>query len=180
MIFRTTGLNQPTQVKKIERVLRVKNYTETLKRFEEYREAAKKRAYDQKIKHHRVSVDRNELLLFHSTMSLKRQTTASKLRRNQICGVCRRIQSGFETDGISKRKEILLSTAIGTQSKVPCIHKTYNVKKAVIVCRVIAGSVAVNKFEGRGEEEFDSVGSEGLRYKLEHFFVWNSSALLVS
>ncbi|KAK9151349.1 hypothetical protein Syun_009658 [Stephania yunnanensis] len=155
MIFRTTGLNQQKQVKKIERVIRVKNSTETLKRFEEYRETAKKRAYDQKMKHPRVSVDGNELLLFNST-----------------------VMACFETDGISKREEILLSTAIGTQSKVPCIHKTYNVKKAVLVCRLIAGNVAVNKFEERGEEEFDSVGSEGLSYKSEHFFVWNSSALL--
>ncbi|KAK9155353.1 hypothetical protein Sjap_002833 [Stephania japonica] len=182
MIFRKTCPNQPKQVKNIERVLRVKNSTEALKRFEEYRETVKKRAYDQSTKHPRISVDGNELLLFYSTVmacwSLKRQTTASKLCRNQMCGVCRRIRSGFETDGISKRKEILLSTTIGTRSEVPCIHKSYNVKKAVIVCRVIAGSVAVNKFEGCSKEEFDSVGSEGLCSKLEHFFVWNSSAVL--
>lgn len=164
------------QTKKIERVLKVTNSPETLQRFEEYRETVKKRASGLCKRHPRSMVDGNELLMFYATtISCCCSRKAPKilaLCENCICGVCRIIQLGFETEE-TKTNGIRMSTISDVSGdKMASAMKGKKVKRAVVVCRVIAGRVADTV--GGSEEGFESVRSG----KLVHLFVRNPSAVL--
>eukprot|EP00262_Sarcandra_glabra_P005666 TRINITY_DN17425_c0_g1_i1.p1 TRINITY_DN17425_c0_g1~~TRINITY_DN17425_c0_g1_i1.p1 ORF type:complete len:266 (+),score=29.63 TRINITY_DN17425_c0_g1_i1:222-1019(+) len=179
MIFHAASMKPEKNTAKIERVLKVKNSQETLERFEEYREMVKKRAMCLEKWHLRSAVDGNELLRFHATSMtccFRKTVTVSDLCRSPACGVCRIIRSGFGpqdagSDGIrlSATAEITDDDMVGPKGK--------NVKRAVMVCRAIAGR-AVNTVEGTSEEGFDSLGSEGFYSELDHLFVRNPNAIL--
>ncbi|KAF8409694.1 hypothetical protein HHK36_005773 [Tetracentron sinense] len=179
MIFRTASVRSSKHARKIERVLRVKNSMETLERFEEYREMVKKRACGQYWMHPRSVVDGNELLRFYDTTincCSRKTNKVSEVCLNSMCAVCRMIQSGFDMDA-TKKNGIRLSTSSETFCRdMVAVPKGEKVKRAVVVCRVIAGKVD-NMVDG-SEEGFDSVGSGRLGSKSEHLLVRNPSAVL--
>ncbi|MCL7047814.1 hypothetical protein MKW94_019628 [Papaver nudicaule] len=177
----------------IERVLRVRNSAETLERFEEYREMVKKQAKycnDSITYHPRSVVDGNEVLRFYSTtMSCcsRQMSKVSELCHNADCDVCRMIRTGFDTDDTMKTGIQLnahCDSSSGFIENLVFVDKREHVKRAVVICRVIAGSSANMVDDQIGsdyEEGFDSEGSnvkEGLCSKLEHLSVRNSNAVL--
>ncbi|OIT21682.1 hypothetical protein A4A49_53267, partial [Nicotiana attenuata] len=176
-IFRAASTNPSKQSRKIKKVLRVSNTTDIFEKFEKYRETVKRRSFEQyKAGHPRSIVDGNELLQFHvTTMTCYngKRKIISELCKDPSCCVCRLLQSGFT----NSRDGIQLSTS----SDVPCerasrFSNRKNVKRAVIVCRIIAGRV-VNKDDINLEEEYDSVAS-GLHLRSQCLIVKDSSAVL--
>ncbi|XP_050218819.1 uncharacterized protein LOC126669400 [Mercurialis annua] len=165
MIFQKASTNPSKPSSKIERVLRVRNSVEILERFEKYRENVKQIAYHQQHQTHpRSIVDGNEILRFYGTTmccSGERSMRVSEICRDPTCRVCRTIQCNFDTefnkkDGIrfSTNSEAFTDNLIGLSRR-----KT---KRAVVVCRIIAGAVA-NKVElGCGENENQYLISESL------------------
>ncbi|PIA58158.1 hypothetical protein AQUCO_00500233v1 [Aquilegia coerulea] len=179
IIFRTSSTRHSKNNRKIERVFKVKNPINSLGDFEEYRESVKKKAYDRNIEHLRIVVDGNELLLFYNTTmsccscKLKKM---SELCHNLDCGVCRIIESGFETKEM-KRNGIQLSANSDTCSNQVVVTNEKDVKKAAVVCRVIAGRVA-NTVEVGSGEGFDSFSTRELCSMSEHLYVNNPHAIL--
>ncbi|XXG63362.1 hypothetical protein AAC387_Pa05g1573 [Persea americana] len=176
MIFRSALMNPEKQNKKIERVLKVMNSPEMLQRFEEYRETVKKRARGLCRRNPRSMVDGNELLMFYATsMSCCCSRKAQKilaLCENHICGACRIIQSGFETEETKTNGIQMSAVSDASDDEMASVVKGKKVKRAVVLCRVIAGRVA--GMVGGGEEGFDSVRSG----QLVHLFLRNPSAVL--
>lgn len=151
------------------------NTVDILEKFEKYRETVKRRSFEHKYNnnmHPRSIVDGNELLQFHvTTMTCYsgKKKIISEICKDPSCCVCRLLQSGFR----NSRDGIQLSTS----SDAPCerasrFSNRKNVKRAVIVCRIIAGRV-VNKDNINLGEEYDSVASG-----LQCLIVKDSSAVL--
>ncbi|KAF3784668.1 hypothetical protein EJ110_NYTH29813 [Nymphaea thermarum] len=190
MIFRATWLSPGSSIGKIERVLKVNNSPETLERFEQYRETVKSRAemLQQQKGNPRSVADGNELLRFHSTTVACCPALTEKLSglcRNAQCGVCRVIQSGFTTEEM-KRNGIRM-TATGVTGEELLVSKKaeggIRVKRAVVVCRVIAGRV-LSVSEGGpyvgGDGGFDSlVVKGGLCSKWGDLYAWASGRAAV-
>ncbi|KAI3969433.1 hypothetical protein MKX01_019994 [Papaver californicum] len=174
----------------IERVVRVRNSAETLERFEQYREMVKKQAKycNNSITYHpRSVVDGNEVLKFYSTtMSCcsRQLSKVSELCHNTDCDVCRMIRTGFDTDDAMKTGIEHCNSSSSFIENLVFVDKRANVKRAVVICRVIAGMTANmvgDQVESDYEEGFDSDGSnikEGLCSRLEHLSVRNSDAVL--
>ncbi|KAI3837639.1 hypothetical protein MKW92_019160 [Papaver armeniacum] len=174
----------------IERVVRVRNSPETLERFEQYREMVKKQAKycDNSFTYHpRNVVDGNEVLRFYSTtMSCcsRQLSKVSELCHNTDCDVCRMIRTGFDTEDTMKTGIAHCDSSSSFIENLVFVDRRENVKRAVVICRVIAGMAANmvgDQVESDYEEGFDSDGSnikEGLCSKLEHLSVRNSDAVL--
>ncbi|KAA8523580.1 hypothetical protein F0562_010003 [Nyssa sinensis] len=116
-----------------------------------------------------------------STIPSKHSMKIKKVFRvnNPIETLERIIQSGFNTEHIRKNG-IQLSTSCQDMSEnMMNATKGKNVKRAVIVCRTIAGRVlrVVNMVDGENQE-YDSIGSGGLCSKLEYLIVQNPTAVL--
>ncbi|CAI9784104.1 unnamed protein product [Fraxinus pennsylvanica] len=173
-IFQRSATNQKKYARKTQRVLKVINSLEIYKEFEKHREAVKKKSYEQFKSHPRTIVDGNELLLFYgTTMSCcgSKRKQVSELCKDPTCRVCRVIQSGFNTS-YNKKNGIQLNMDSGEMSEnKTVITKGKNVKRAVIVCRTIAGEVIEH------EEVYDSVGT-GPYSKSEYLILQNPSAVL--
>ncbi|RVX14689.1 hypothetical protein CK203_011861 [Vitis vinifera] len=180
MIFRAAATSPSRDSRKIERILRVKHSSEILERFEKYREMIKKKAYEQHNRHPRCVVDGNELLQFYGTQMnccSQKLNRVIELCKDFTCQVCRIIQSGFDTE-YGKKYGIALSSCSTTSSgNTPAIYKGANAKRAVIVCRIIAGRV-VNMVDRESEDRYDSIRVGGLYSKLEYLIVRNPSAVL--
>ncbi|KAL6313857.1 hypothetical protein AAG906_010276 [Vitis piasezkii] len=179
MIFRAAATSPSRDSRKIERILRVKHSSEILERFEKYRDD-KKKAYEQHKRHPRCVVDGNELLQFYGTQMnccSQKLNRVIELCKDFTCQVCRIIQSGFDTE-YGKKYGIALSSCSTTSSgNTPAIYKGANAKRAVIVCRIIAGRV-VNMVDRESEDRYDSIRVGGLYSKLEYLIVRNPSAVL--
>ncbi|WCJ33041.1 zinc finger (C2H2 type) family protein [Euphorbia peplus] len=179
MIFQralTNPSNQPTR--KIKRVLRVKNSTEVLERFEKYRDMVKELAHDHHQKTHpRSTVDGNELLRFYGTTMCcgsERSRQVSELCRDPACRVCRILQSNFDTD-YTKKNGIRLSTNSDELIDIPVSSFKAKIERAVIICRLIAGTVTHSIDEVK--EGCDAVTSKN-HHTTEHMVVRNPSAVL--
>ncbi|GMN63131.1 hypothetical protein TIFTF001_032208 [Ficus carica] len=186
IICRTSWLKSENQCGRIERVLKVHNMQKTLARFEEYREMVKIKASKLAKKHPRCLADGNELLRFYGTTlacSLG-LNGCSSLCVSEKCSVCRIIRNGF-----SAKKEIKEGVGVFTTStsgrafeaiqiteEEPCL------RKALVVCRVIAGRVhrpLENIQEIAGQTGFDSLaGKVGLYSNIEELYLLNPRALL--
>uniref|UniRef100_A0A3Q7J5L9 PARP catalytic domain-containing protein n=1 Tax=Solanum lycopersicum TaxID=4081 RepID=A0A3Q7J5L9_SOLLC len=181
-IFLASTTNPSKQLPTIKKVLRVNNTIDMLEKFEKYRETVKKRSFGQYKNHPKITVDGNELLQFHiTTMSCCYEhmvINPDELCKDPSCCVCRLIQFSFRTSYNSKNG-ILLST----NSDVLCEHanrvsKGMNVKRAVIVCRTIAGRV-VSKDDVKLDEEYDSISiASGLHSRSQNLVIKDSSAVL--
>lgn len=130
----------------IDCILKVHNMPKTFQCFEEYREMVKINANKLQIKNHaRCLVDGNELLMFHGTniaCSLGINGSYS-LCTLDYCGVCQILRHGFSTN-----KEFQGALGVYTSStsgkafdSIMLSDERAFTRKAVIMCRVIAGRV---------------------------------------
>lgn len=180
MIFRASSTKPTKCSRKIKRVLKVNNPLDILAKFEKYRETVMISCNEQQKRHPRSIVDGNELLQFYgTTMSCCGRNTlqVSELCRDPTCRVCRIIQSGFNTS-YNKIYGIRLSMNSEQMSEdMAAIAKGKNAKKAVIICRTIAGGIAGMEGGGSCEQEYESVG-DGLYTKPKSMIVRNPTAVL--
>jgi len=177
MIFQKAWLNTSKPLKKVRTVLRVSYSEEVLERFEKYRENVKKVASEQYPRHPRSTVDGNELLRFYGTTMRcfhgKSTKRVHDLCKDPSCYLCQIIQFNFKTQYAdihpnTSDKE-LSNRGIATA-------RVHSVKKAAIICRIIAGT-RVNEVDG----EYEGPGSTGLgemQFSLEKFVVKNPSSVL--
>nr|GME01365.1 Unconventional myosin-XVB like [Ipomoea batatas] len=162
----------------MERILKVHNMQKTLARFEEYREAVKIKASKLAKKHARCLADGNELLRFHGTTvecSLGKNGSSS-LCNSEKCQVCQILRHGFRV----KKGGVGVFTASTSRRAVEAIEVKGGMKRALIVCRVIAGRVH-KPVENNLQElsGFDSLaGKFGLHSSVEELFLLNPRALL--
>nr|GMD11415.1 Unconventional myosin-XVB like [Ipomoea batatas] len=162
----------------MERILKVHNMQKTLARFEEYRETVKIKASKLAKKHARCLADGNELLRFHGTTvecSLGKNGSSS-LCNSEKCQVCQILRHGFRV----KKGGVGVFTASTSRRAVEAIEVKGGMKRALIVCRVIAGRVH-KPVENNLQElsGFDSLaGKFGLHSSVEELFLLNPKALL--
>ncbi|KAI9185201.1 hypothetical protein LWI28_005270 [Acer negundo] len=179
-IFQKALINPLKPSRKIKRVLKVKNSVEILERFEKYREKVKKKAYEDYYKRHpRSSVDGNEVLRFYGTVMTcgERSTQVSELCNDPFCRVCRIIQSNFDTEHLNGNGiRMSRSSEEMCDNMVALITKKKKIKRAVIVCRIIAG--LVDDGEHEHDQECDSFRSSELHSNSENLIVRNSCAVL--
>lgn len=186
IICRTSWLKSENHFGRIERVLKVHNMQRTLTRFEEYREMVKIKASKLPKKHPRCLADGNELLRFYgTTLSCSLGLNgSSSLCISEKCSVCRIIRNGF-----SAKKELRGGIGVFTTStsgrafeSIEIPEENPAVRKALIVCRVIAGRVhrpLENIQEMAGQTGFDSLaGKVGLYSNIEELYLLNPRALL--
>ncbi|XP_024959932.1 uncharacterized protein LOC112500639 isoform X2 [Cynara cardunculus var. scolymus] len=156
----------------IKQVLKLKNSSETLERFEKFREDVKNRALKHCNKNPRNTVDGNEQLLFYGiNLTCCKQSEPSGFCKNSNCSICSAIQSGFYT--ARKKTGIWLSTSCQDIINMNVDSHVNNVKMAIMVCRAIAGRV-VNMFDKSYEGDYDSIAA----VKPDRVFVKNPSAVL--
>ncbi|XP_062015571.1 uncharacterized protein LOC133732118 [Rosa rugosa] len=186
IICRTSWLKSENNCGRIERVLKVHNMQRTLARFEEYREMVKIKASKLPKKHPRCIADGNELLRFYGTTvacSLGLNSSSS-LCVSEKCCVCRIIRNGF-----CAKKELKEGVGVFTTSTsarayecIEILEEDPCIRKALIVCRVIAGRVhkpLENIKEIAGQTGFDSLaGKMGLYSNIEELYLLNPRALL--
>ncbi|XP_047336172.1 uncharacterized protein LOC124939775 [Impatiens glandulifera] len=199
IICRANWLKTENNSIRIERVLKVHNMQRTLARFEEHRETVKIKASKLPKKHPRCIADGNELLRFYGTTltcSLGINGSSSLCSSDKCC-VCRIVRNGFST-----KKEVKGGIGVFTTSTsgraFECIENGHGennngngiqssmmmtmMRKALIVCRVIAGRVhkpLENIQEMAGQTGFDSLaGKIGLYSNIEELYLLNPKALL--
>ncbi|XP_030447573.2 uncharacterized protein LOC115670436 [Syzygium oleosum] len=174
---------------KVLRILKIHHGPRVLSRFEEYRESVKARAARAAMRRdERCVADGNELLRFHcSTFTCDLgQDGNSSICSQQYCNVCGIIKSGFskKLDGIST-----LSSGWRAHATVPDeVLEEFgfmHVKRAMLVCRVVAGRVGceadeVDKEEGGGYDSVVGRGGSGALTRLddEDLLVFNPRAVL--
>lgn len=149
---------------KIEKVLRVHHSKNLLQSFEEYRQDVKSTYKKGRIlkKMERLVVDGNELLQFHGatvTCSLGINGDTSICQR-KCCQVCRMIASEFL--GYNDGTMSFFENSWRAHQKVSreCLKKRVCARKAIVMCRVIAGRIAHFHAHGLMDNEggeFDSV-----------------------
>ncbi|KAE8669446.1 hypothetical protein F3Y22_tig00112236pilonHSYRG00065 [Hibiscus syriacus] len=181
IIFQSSWLKKQTPICQIDRVLKVHNTPKTISRFEEYRDSIKSKATKLPKKLPRCIADGNELLRFHCTTfacSLGDSGSTNLCNAIPKCNVCSIIKNGFkvaqETDG----KGILTTATSGkAHDKAIGVEDEGCEKRAMLVCRVIAGKVKKN-MDGN-IEDYDSVaGDVGVYSDLDELFVFNPRAIL--
>ncbi|CAL9171004.1 uncharacterized protein LOC135648694 [Musa acuminata AAA Group] len=187
IICRASWLKPESSCIRIDRVLKVHNMQKTLARFEEYRELVKNKANRLAKKHPRCLADGNELLRFYGTTIACSLGTngSSRLCSSEKCSVCRIIRHGFSTKREVAKGGIGVFTTSTSgrafQTIEPC-EDDNSLKKALLVCRVIAGRVHKpldNYQELAGQSGFDSVaGKLGLYANIEELYLFNPRALL--
>lgn len=176
IIFHSSWLKKQSPVCKIDRILKVHNTQKTISKFEEYRDSIKAKATKLSKKHPRCIADGNELLRFHCTSfacSLGLNGSSNLCHSTPQCHVCSIIKHGFKVTGGTG---ILTTATSGRAHDKACVDESED-KRAMLVCRVIAGRVKKNA-EG-GMEEYDSVaGAVGAYSNLDELFVFNPRAIL--
>uniref|UniRef100_A0A2N9I6D8 C2H2-type domain-containing protein n=1 Tax=Fagus sylvatica TaxID=28930 RepID=A0A2N9I6D8_FAGSY len=189
IIFKT-GWTKIERSPIIHRILKIHNSPKILSRFEEYRESVKTKAARNgavRKRDERCIADGNELLRFHCSTFLcdLGLNGNSSICNQQYCSVCGIIKSGFspKLDGIST-----LSTSWKAHVAIPEeIEEEFsflNVKRAMLVCRVVAGRVGcesedVEKEDGAFDSVFGRSGS-GVHTSVdeEELLVFNPRAVL--
>jgi hypothetical protein len=221
IIFQSSWLKKQSPVCKVDRILKVHNTPRTLARFEEYRDAVKARAAaggagqqpmamgaknsnNSTNRHPRCTADGNELLRFHCA------TLACSLGLNGAthlcdaagtaggCAACGIIRDGFSRSA-GDGGVLTMATSGRAHDAVPVPAAEGGLgeeaerqqRRAMLVCRVIAGRVKRPKEEEQAasveaaadaegeEEEYDSVaGSAGVYSNLEELLVFNPRAIL--
>ncbi|XP_027338911.1 uncharacterized protein LOC113852749 [Abrus precatorius] len=178
IIFHSSWLKKQSPVCKIDRILKVHNTQKTISKFEEYRDSIKAKATKHSKKHPRCIADGNELLRFHCTTfvcSLGLNGSSNLCNSIPQCNVCSIIKHGFKVTGGNGILTTATSGRAHDKLSVSCDES--DDKRAMLVCRVIAGRVKKNA-EG-GMEEYDSVaGAVGAYSNLDELFVSNPRAIL--
>ncbi|KAJ0020193.1 hypothetical protein Pint_32576 [Pistacia integerrima] len=193
IIFKT-GWSNKDKNPAIIRILKIHNSPKILSRFEEYREFVKAKVARNgavRRRDERCIADGNELLRFYCSTFLcdLGLNGNSSICNQQYCSVCGIIKSGFspKLDGIST-----LSTSwrahVAIPEEIEEEFKFMNVKRAMLVCRVVAGRVGCDSDEDelsitKEDGGFDSVvgrGASGVQTRLdeEELLVFNPRAVL--
>lgn len=189
IICRTSLLKSESSCVRIERVFKVHNTQRTLSRFEEYREAVKLKASKLPKKHPRCLADGNELLRFHgATLSCAlgsgSSSSSSSLCASDKCAVCRIIRHGFSSKKEGKAGVGVFTTSTSGRAfeSIEAAGDEGDTRKALLVCRVIAGRVhkpLENLREFAGQTGFDSLaGKVGPYSNIEELYLLNPRALL--
>ncbi|GAB2290841.1 hypothetical protein Dimus_025105 [Dionaea muscipula] len=195
IIFQSSWLKKQTQVCKIDRILKVQNTQKTISKFEEYRNHIKAKATKLQRKHPRCIADGNELLRFHCTTficSLGLNGSSNLCNSIPHCNVCSIIKNGFKLPGVGNTvgtsssrlvggavgKGILTTKTSGKAHDRAEIVRGDQEKRAMLVCRVIAGRV--KKSSEGSVEEYDSVVAGGgeVYSSMDELFVFNPKAIL--
>ncbi|KAJ0801755.1 putative transcription factor C2H2 family [Helianthus annuus] len=186
IICRSGWLKPDNNSGRIEKVLKVHNMQKTLARFEEYRDLVKTKASKLPKKHPRCLADGNELLRFYGT------TIACSLGINgesslcisDKCSVCRIIRHGFSTNRELKDGVGVFTTSTSARAfeSIEVSEDGPDARKALMVCRVIAGRVhrpLENIQEITGQTGFDSLaGKVGPHSNIEDLYLLSPKALL--
>ncbi|ERM99619.1 hypothetical protein AMTR_s00088p00164330 [Amborella trichopoda] len=151
MIIKAASEDPKRQFPEISTVLKVVHSPKAIERFENYREAVKFRAQKQQRRHPRWLADGNELLRFHTTTIACQPSSRClstnpplvlaefrKLCKFSCCGVCRIVEGGFQM-GEGSHGKIKMSSLIS--DRFGDVGPKGGEKRAVVVCRVIAGRV---------------------------------------
>lgn len=182
-IIFNSGWTNVTKNPVITRVLKIHHNPKVLTRFEEYREFVKTKAARNGVvrrRDERCIADGNELLRFHCATFLcdLGQNGNSSLCSQQYCSVCGIINSGFspKLDGIAT-----VSTSWRAHAAIPEeIEEEFsfiNAKRAILVCRVIAGRVGCDPDVADKEDSgFDSL--VGRLDDEDELLVYNPRAVL--
>ncbi|XP_010256618.1 PREDICTED: uncharacterized protein LOC104596971 [Nelumbo nucifera] len=186
-----TGWKDKEKNPTIHRILKIHNSSKILSRFEEHREYVKLKAARNGVRKRdeRCIADGNELLRFHcSTFVCDLGINGnSSLCTQQFCSICGIIRSGFSAkmDGI-----LTLSSSWRAHVALPDeIEEEFafmNVKRAILVCRVVAGRIGIigcdEDVAHKDESVFDSVVGRGSgvnsRLDEDELFVFNPRAVL--
>ncbi|KAH7652989.1 ADP-ribosylation-containing protein [Dioscorea alata] len=186
IICRASWLKTESNCGRIERVLKVHNTQKTLAWFEEYRETVKIKAAKLPKKHPRCLADGNELLRFHGTTiscSLGMNGSSSLCTLGK-CSICQIIRNGFSMQEETKEHIGVFTTATSGRAfeSINLPEDDPFTRKALLVCRVIAGRVhrpLDNYQELAGQSGFDSLaGKVGLYANIEELYLLNPRALL--
>ncbi|KAK6114810.1 hypothetical protein DH2020_007079 [Rehmannia glutinosa] len=183
IIFQSSWLKKQAPVCKIDRILKVQNTPKTISKFEEYRDAIKAKATKLPKKHPRCLADGNELLRFHCA------TLMCSLGLNGSSNLCNSVRAvpfvvSLRVGSKSRRESLPKVNGILTTATSGKAHDSCRVavdddhgKRAMLVCRVIAGRVKKNP-EGN-LEDYDSVaGAVGVYSNLDELYVYNPKAIL--
>ncbi|KAM6544397.1 hypothetical protein CsatB_008844 [Cannabis sativa] len=208
IIFKSSWLKKDNPIFQIERILKVHNTQRTIQRFEDCRDAVKTRALNSTRKNPRCAADGNELLRFHCTTltcSLGARGASNLCGPVPGCGVCTIIRHGFQgnkSGGSNHNNNNNNSTTTTTQTQ--CSESSKGVlttassgrahdslrctdgRRAMLVCRVIAGRVKRYADDAPTEEDSVSLGSSydsvagyaGVYSNLEELIVFNPRAIL--
>ncbi|ONK71001.1 uncharacterized protein A4U43_C04F3700 [Asparagus officinalis] len=176
IIFQSSWLKKQTPVCKIDRILKIHNTKKTISSFEAYRDSIKNNASEISAKKHpRCIADGNELLRFHCTTfrcSLGLDGSSNLCDSIPSCKACGIIRHGVKTDDCGRIQTLATSGRAHDSVKVLMEGE----KRAMLVCRVIAGRVKKNQ---ESTEEFDSVaGVSGVYSNLDELFVFDPKAIL--
>ncbi|XP_015934692.1 uncharacterized protein LOC107460803 [Arachis duranensis] len=193
IIFHSSWLKKQTPVCKIDRILKVHNTQRTIGKFEEYRDSIKAKATKLTKKHARCIADGNELLRFHCTTfacSLGLNGSSNLCNSIPLCNVCSIIKHGFKVTTGEAASGILTTATSGRAHDMAglSLADEGSEKRAMLVCRVIAGRVKKNNAEGGNGnsnsssstmDEYDSVAGEvGAYSNLDELYVSNPRAIL--
>ncbi|KAL6653251.1 hypothetical protein ACP70R_008829 [Stipagrostis hirtigluma subsp. patula] len=186
IIFQSSWLRKQAPVCKIERILKVHNTDKTVKRFEQYKESIKEKAASNDEpgkKNARCVADGNELLRFHCTTFTctlgAAGGTALCREASTQCRLCGIIRDGFRVDGDGNIATMATSGRAHDKGQVSSDSE----KRAMLVCRVVAGRVKKASDTNCLEEcqsDCDSVSpsSDGVYSDLDELFVFNPRAIL--
>ncbi|KAF2549746.1 hypothetical protein F2Q68_00035954 [Brassica cretica] len=148
IIFKSSWLKKDSPICKIERILKVHNNQRTIQRFEGCRDAVKGRALQTTRKDARCAADGNELLRFHCTTltcSLGSRGSSSLCANLPICGVCNVIRHGFQGNsgvgGVTATASYGVRTTASSGRADDLLTCSDDVRRVMLVCRVIAGRV---------------------------------------
>ncbi|KAI3796978.1 hypothetical protein L1987_39665 [Smallanthus sonchifolius] len=182
IIFKSSWLKTDHPIFQIERILKVHNTRRTIQRFEDCRDSVKTRTTATAS---RCAADGNELLRFHCTAiscPLGSRNSSSLCSTVPGCGVCTVIRHGFQStkSGDGGAKGGAWTTASSGRAH-DCLGVEARGRRAMLVCRVIAGRVKRVDEHAPLEEDglYDSVASCGGLYSiLEELYVFNPRAIL--
>ncbi|RWV82449.1 hypothetical protein BHE74_00058495 [Ensete ventricosum] len=205
IIFKSSWQKKDRPICKIERILKVHSAPRTVARFEDYRAAVKSRALPHlsssssssgsavAARHHpsRCAADGNELLRFHCTSlscplgargSNSLCPNSSSSSPSSSCGVCTIIRHGFARTQYPYGVRTTASSC-GAHDSGPsaAAEDGRGERRAMLVCRVIAGRVRPTPDDPAAEETYDAVAVGdgcGAYGNLEELIVANPRAIL--
>ncbi|XP_062088331.1 uncharacterized protein LOC133794904 [Humulus lupulus] len=151
--------------------------------FEDYRETVKIKARKQSKKvDPRCLADGNELLRFYATnVACSLGSSSSGLCNLENCGACRILRNGFSANMDFVGRVGIFATSTSERA-LAYVEAHFNKRKALFVCRVIAGKIhsPLRKFD----QAFSHSGFDSLAWKVgrnreaEELFVLSPKAVL--
>ncbi|GLJ45762.1 hypothetical protein SUGI_0962990 [Cryptomeria japonica] len=188
IIFKSSWLESKVECCQIERVLKVNHTHNTLAKFEEYRDTVRATASKLAKKHQRCMADGNEVLSFHgTTITCSLGIDGLSTPCNFLdCNVCNIITTGFPSKQSKGKGIYTAATSLRAHNSITLSHDglMYPVKRAMMVCRVIAGRVHKPPSTGSVDKfsipvGFDSVAGEVESCsKLEELYISSPRGIL--